>query len=138
MKKKLAALAVFFIVICCCGTKAHAEENEFWELVYLVHAEASNQDLTGKKLVADCVLNRVASSEFPDSIHEVIFQENQFSPIKDGGYEKAKSNWTEEDYIAVLEEWTDQVDYEVLYFCSNGYLPYGTPAYQYGSHFFCK
>lgn len=138
MKKKLAALAVFFIVICCCGTKVHAEENEFWELVYLVHAEASNQDITGRKLVADCVLNRVVSDKFPDSIHEVIFQENQFSPIKDGGYERAKSNWTEEDYIAVLEEWTDQVDYEVVYFCSNGYLPYGTPAYQYGSHFFCK
>lgn len=138
MRKKLAALAVFFIVICCCGTKAHAKENEFWELVYLVHAEAGNQDITGRKLVADCVLNRVVSDEFPDSIHEVIFQENQFSPIKDGGYERAKSNWTEEDYIAVLEEWTDQVDYEVLYFCSNGYLLYGTPAYQYGSHFFCK
>ena len=138
MKKKLAALAVFFIVICCCGAKVHAEEGEFWELVYLVHAEASNQDLTGKKLVADVVLNRVASDEFPDSIHEVIFQQYQFTPIIDGSFDEARREWDELDYQAVMSEWTDQVDYEVLYFCSNGYLPYGTPAYQYGSHFFCK
>lgn len=44
----------------------------------------------GKLLVANVVLNRVASEEFPDSVQEVVFQKNgqvwQFSPVGDGRY----------------------------------------------------
>ena len=134
----LVALAIFFIVWFSSVSLAKAYEEDFWDLVYIIHAEAGNQDLTGKKLVADCVLNRVYDDRFPDTIHDVIFQPNQFSPVKDGGFERAKTTWTEEDYAAAIDECSDQIDYEILYFCCGGYPKYGTPSYKYGDHYFSK
>lgn len=80
-------------------------------IAQLVMAEASNQDLTGKRLVVDVVLNRVDDPRFPNTVEEVIFQPNQFSPIWNGRFEKAGWNITPECYEAVLmefEEWLDQ------------------------------
>ena len=140
MKMKIlivAALAAFFIVwISSCMVGKAYDNEDFWDLVYIIHAEAGNQDLTGKKLVADVVLNRVWDDRFPDSIHDVIFQPGQFSPIENGAFEKAKEEWTEEDYLAAVCECEDQIDYEILYFSANGYN--GKPMYRYGGHYFSK
>lgn len=106
-------------------------------LACLVHAEAGNQDLTGKRLVVDTVLNRVASEEFPNTISEVIYQKNQFSPVTNGALAKAYYEVTKEDFQAVSMELSDQINYEVLYFTGEGY-GYGTPAFQYGEHYFSK
>lgn len=55
----------------------------------IVEAEAGDEDAYGKILVANVVLNRVLSDEFPDTIKEVVFQNNgktyQFSPVRSGG-----------------------------------------------------
>lgn len=48
-------------------------------------AMAEGESVEGKALVILVVLNRVWSDEFPDSIEEVIFQKNQFSPVAEGG-----------------------------------------------------
>lgn len=59
-------------------------------LLRIVEAEATCEDVKGRMLVANVILNRVLSEKFPDSIAEVVFQNNgttyQFSPIKDGRY----------------------------------------------------
>ncbi len=59
-------------------------------LLRIVEAEATCEDVEGRMLVANVILNRVVSEHFPDSITEVVFQNNgvtyQFSPIKDGRY----------------------------------------------------
>lgn len=59
-------------------------------LLRIVEAEATCEDVKGRMLVASVILNRVLSEDFPDSITEVVFQNNgvtyQFSPIKDGRY----------------------------------------------------
>lgn len=59
-------------------------------LLRIVEAEATSEDIKGRMLVANVVLNRVLSERFPDSIPEVVFQNNgetyQFAPIKDGRY----------------------------------------------------
>ncbi|MGN0347189.1 MAG: cell wall hydrolase [Lachnospiraceae bacterium] len=56
----------------------------------IVEAEAGGEDIQGKILVANVVLNRLKSSHFPDTIEGVIFQHQngvyQFSPIRDGRY----------------------------------------------------
>ena len=53
-------------------------------------AEATGEDIYGKILVANVVLNRVISEEFPNTVKEVVFQKigsaYQFSPTKDGRY----------------------------------------------------
>lgn len=59
-------------------------------LLRIVEAEAGNEDADGKLLVANVVLNRVKSEEFPDTVSEVVFQNEdgvaQFSPVANGSY----------------------------------------------------
>jgi N-acetylmuramoyl-L-alanine amidase len=60
----------------------------------ITQAEASGEDMKGKILIVNVILNRVASDEFPDTIKKVIFQNDdgdyQFSPVKSGKYWKVK------------------------------------------------
>lgn len=55
-------------------------------LIRIVEAEATGEDIIGKILVANVVLNRVRSRRFPNSVYDVVFQPRQFSPITDGRY----------------------------------------------------
>lgn len=57
---------------------------ESYLLARIAMAEAEGCNTQTKTLIIMCVLNRVWSDEFPDTIEEVIFQENQFSPIDNG------------------------------------------------------
>ena len=104
-----------------------------------VESEAGNQGLYGKQLVADVILNRVNSPNFPDTISEVILQcgKNgvwQFSVAGDGALEHAVP--TEETYEAIRTELT-QVQYpSLMYFSAEGFLPYGTPWQKVGGHYF--
>ena len=67
-------------------------------LAKIAMAEAEGESVEGKALVILVVLNRVWSDEFPDSIEEVIFQKNQFSPVAEGG-----RYWTTEPYAGCYE-----------------------------------
>lgn len=68
--------------------------NDYTALVRIVEAEATGEDLKGKILIANVVMNRVESSRFPDSIYDVVHQKlngrAQFSPIDDGRYYTVK------------------------------------------------
>ena len=116
-----------------------AEENyqaELELLACLVYAEAGNQDLMGKRLVADTVLNRVDSPDFPDTISGVIYQKNQFTPVSNGALDRAFTDVTPDCYEAVSMELEERADWNVLYFSSDGFQPYGTPAFKYQDHYF--
>lgn len=116
-----------------------AEEDREAELdliVQLVAAEAENQDIDGKRLVVDTVLNRVDSNQFPNTIAEVIYQPAAFSSIDDGRFDRAAFEISEEDYQAVTMELSNRLDPYVLYFTAEGYSIYGTPAYKHGDHYF--
>ena len=104
-------------------------------LAALVHAEAGNQDMIGKRLVAEVVLNRVESESFPDTVRDVIFQPRQFAPVWDGALDRAIP--TEEDFEAVRLAIGDRLDPAILYFTGGGYGKYGTPAFKHGDHYFC-
>lgn len=60
-----------------------AEESQM--LMKIAMAEAEGESVEGKALVMLVVLNRVWSEDFPDTIEEVIFQPEQFSPVTEGG-----------------------------------------------------
>ncbi|WEG11039.1 cell wall hydrolase [Pullulanibacillus sp. KACC 23026] len=53
-------------------------------LARLVHAEAGGEPFAGQVEVANVVLNRVDSNQFPNSIPEVINQPGQFQAVSDG------------------------------------------------------
>lgn len=64
------------------------EELEIMERI--VEAEATDEDIYGRILVANVVLNRVLDDEFPNTVKKVVFQKGQFSPIRDGRYYSVK------------------------------------------------
>lgn len=113
------------------------ELHDIFLLEQLVQAEAGNQDLMGKQLVVDVVLNRVADPRFPDTIEEVIFQTDpvQFSVTIDGAWERAADNIIDSDVEAVMLEYGNKrVNDGILYFsltpCN------GTNHFKHGDHWF--
>ncbi len=63
-------------------------ESEYYTLLQIVEAEATGEDLEGKMLIANVILNRVKDSRFPATIEEVVWQtidgSAQFQPTIDG------------------------------------------------------
>ena len=104
-------------------------------LAICVEAEAGNQDLYGKRLVVDVILNRVDSGTFPDDIEAVIYQKNQFSTATNGAMDRVKEP-SEETFEAVRMELENRTDPDILYFTAGGYNKYCSPAYKYGDHYF--
>lgn len=67
--------------------KAPYTADELYWLSKIVSAESSGEINEGKVAVANVVLNRVESAEFPNSIYGVIFDTKygvQFTPVLDG------------------------------------------------------
>lgn len=115
-----------------------AEEIKYGDMelvAQLVQAEAGNQDLKGKRLVADVVYNRVRSPKFPNTVEEVIFQSGQFSVTRNGAFEKAGWSIDEDSFKASEMEYDVQLDSGVLYF-NNSKKVSGKNKFQYGGHWF--
>jgi N-acetylmuramoyl-L-alanine amidase len=104
-----------------------AQENEYSIseddkalLTKIAKAEAGDQDIKGKALVIRVVFNRKEYGGFPDSIREIIYQEDQFSPVKEGKFEEAVPDeecWKALEMV-VLEGWDESQG--ALYFESDG------------------
>ncbi len=65
-------------------------DDDYQVLLRIVQAEAGVCDEKGKILVANVVLNRVKSQEFPDSVRSVVYEPSQFSPVSDGSINSVK------------------------------------------------
>ena len=63
-------------------------EDDYYNLIRIVEAEATDCDIKGKILVANVIINRVKRYDFPSTVTDVIFQGDgeQFSPISDGRF----------------------------------------------------
>ena len=65
-------------------------EQDYDALCRIVQAEAGGEDIQGKVLVAEVILNRVLSGKFASTVYDVIFERSggsaQFSPTIDGRY----------------------------------------------------
>lgn len=65
-------------------------EQDYQTLLRIVQAEAGICDEKGKILVANVIINRVKSGEFPDNITDVVYQKSQFSPVSNGSINTVK------------------------------------------------
>lgn len=65
------------------GEAFYNQEDLYW-LSRIIYCESGNQSLEGKIAVGNVVLNRVASYQFPNTVYDVIFQRNQFTPASNG------------------------------------------------------
>ncbi len=84
--------------------KYDLQDADYEALLKIVQAEAGNEDLEGKMLVAGVVMNRVSSAAFPDSVTEVVMQKDkgvyQFSPVGNGTYQNTRAS---EETIEAVE-----------------------------------
>jgi hypothetical protein len=112
-------------------------ESDINLMAAIVYYEAGNQCMEGKQYVVDCILNRLDSKKFPDSIVEILSSPKQFP----GTYKKAAALSPEkipiECYGAVIHEIHERSNYEVIYFSSEGYNG-PTPLFKCGDHYFSK
>lgn len=53
-------------------------------LAHLIYAESRGEPFEGQIAVGAVVMNRVKSSDFPNTVRAVIYQKGQFSPVQDG------------------------------------------------------
>lgn len=118
------------------------DEDDSYMLCKIAMAEAESEGVEGKALVMLVVLNRVWSEEFPDTIEEVIFQKNQFSPVANGRYDAVEPD--EECYEALkliqVDHWNESQD--ALYFESKSDSKWHSEnlefLFKYGKHYFYK
>lgn len=70
------------------ATPTMMSDNDYDTLLRIVEAEAGTEDIKGRVMVANVIMNRVKHDEFPDTISEVVFDSSngvpQFSPTYDG------------------------------------------------------
>ena len=84
------------------ATRRYAvSEEELLLLQKIVMAEAEGEPYQGKVAVANVVLNRLRSANFPDTITKVIYQKSQFSPVANGRLKRVKPN---EDTIKAVND----------------------------------
>ena len=65
------------------GKSYYYDDTLYW-LARIINAESGNQPIDGKIAVGNVVMNRVNDPAFPDTIYEVLYQQNQFSPAASG------------------------------------------------------
>ena len=65
-------------------------EEDYQVLLRIVQAEAGICDEKGKILVANVIINRVLSDEFPDSVKAVVYEPSQFQPVSNGAINSAR------------------------------------------------
>ncbi len=66
------------------GTSSNYTSSDLYLLAKCIYAEARGESYTGQVAVGAVILNRVASSKFPNTISGVIYQKNAFTAVSDG------------------------------------------------------
>lgn len=129
-----------------CPEDYQEEELPEWfeYLCQCVEAEAGDQDYLGKCYVTDCILNRVDSDKFPNSVVEVINQKHtkkngkttwQFEVVMNGRINRVEVS--DETREAVKDELKERKNYDMLYFCMFKFS-WAEFMFKHGDHYFHK
>ena len=68
--------------------KENYSESDLRLMASIINCEAGGEGTQGKIAVGIVIMNRVESKSFPNTIKKVIYQKNQFSPVKNGMLDK--------------------------------------------------
>ncbi len=63
------------------STQFYTKE-EFELMEYVIQQEVRGASIEHKRIIANVILNRAESEDFPDNIHDVIFQKGQFTSAR--------------------------------------------------------
>lgn len=116
---------------------ADIDYDEFVLFSSCVEAESDRTDnFEGRVLIAETILNRVNSSEFPDTISGVIYQSGQFEVVANGSiWSCGRTDLSDMAIIEAINRVNSGEAPNVMYFNATGYA-YGTPyCYEGGNYF---
>lgn len=112
---------------------------EYEALCKLVQAEANSEDLTGRTMVANVVLNRVESPHFDNDILSVIKDPGQFDPVSRGAINFTTPTHETKEAVMIAFSEIDLTD-GALYFQKSASKEWGNKEYlyRYGAHSFYR
>ena len=88
--------------------RSQLSEEDYDCLLRIVEAEAGICDEKGKILVANVVLNRMETTEFPDTVREVVYQDHQFSPVSSGRIDRVTIT---DETVEAVQKALNGIDY---------------------------
>lgn len=116
------------------GATVTAQEGDLELLAALIECEAGGEPYEGKLAVGSVVLNRVASSYFPNTVVGVIYQSGQFSPVASGRFATVLSRGADASCTQAAQEVLNgRITIRALYFRRNNGMIQGTVI---GNHVF--
>lgn len=116
------------------NTKVTPAEGDEALLAALIECEAGGESYEGKLAVGSVVMNRVASSYFPNTVVGVIYQTGQFSPVASGRFATVLARGAGSSSVkAASEVLGGKRTINALYFRTNNGLIDGTVI---GNHVF--
>lgn len=102
------------------GYSGSADETTL--LAALIQAEADNQGSDGRLAVGSVVMNRVASSKFPNTIAGVIYAPGQFAPVASGRFAIILANGPNKGCIKAAEQTiAGNTNTDALFFFTTSY-----------------
>ena len=109
MIKGFIAVTVAMILAGPVGTETRQQsytDEDLYALSHIINAEAGDDNCSHEHRIAvgSVVLNRVKSSNYPDTIEGVVFDSGQYAPTWDGSYWNEPSEDSVEVAKMLLEE----------------------------------
>ncbi|MCA0970326.1 spore cortex-lytic enzyme [Halobacillus litoralis] len=116
-------------------------QNDIQLMANAVYGEARGEPYVGQVAVAAVIINRVASSSFPNSVSGVIFEPRAFTAVSDGQIWLTPNETAKEAVIDALNGW-DPSGEAMYYFNPNtatsSWIWSRPQIKQIGKHIFCK
>ena len=85
-------------------TDAFASNQDLDLMAAIIECEAGGESYEGKIGVGAVILNRIRSSEFPNTLSEVIYQSGQFEPVWTGKLASVLSRGANADCYAAARD----------------------------------
>lgn len=103
-------------------------------IALITMAEAEGECEEGKRLVIDTILNRLDHEDFPNTVTDVIYQQDQFSSVWNGRIDQC---FVMDDIrLLVCDELKSRRNADVIYFTAGHYGKYGKPMFSIENHYF--
>ncbi len=102
------------------ASRFYRSDEVYW-LSRIISAESRGEPLKGQIAVGNVILNRTRSAGFPNTIWGVIFEKNQFSPVKNGSIYNTPT-WSSVIAAKLCLEGTS-LDGNILFFCNTKTSP---------------
>jgi N-acetylmuramoyl-L-alanine amidase len=123
------------------NTPAGYSQNDIRLMANAVHGESRGEPYIGQVAVASVILNRVNSSNFPNTVSGVIFEPGAFTAVADGQIWLTPNESSRKAVIDAINGW-DPTGEALYYFnpdtATSGWI-WGRPQIKrIGKHIFCK